>query len=90
MDVKDLTPEQMEKMKGMSLEELHEFVADEGLPISDEELEQVAGGWEADNCPKGGKHEWEQTDDYDKGSIIVYVETCKKCGAKTESWGKGI
>ena len=90
MDFKDLTPEQIEKAKGMSLEELHELVAEEGLPISDEELEQVAGGWAADNCPKGGKHEWEQTDDYDKGSIIVYVETCKKCGAKTESWGKGI
>ena len=67
MELKDLTPEQIEKAKGMSHEELHELAAKEGIPISDEDLEQVAGGWEADRCPKGGEHEWVQTDDNDHG-----------------------
>ena len=85
MDIKDLTPEQIEKMKGMSQEDLHEYIAEEGLPLSDEDLEQVAGGWMDDPCPKGGKHEWEQTDDYDHGSMIIFIETCKKCKAQRKS-----
>ena len=91
MDIKDLTPEQIEKAKGMSLEEIHELAAKEGLPISDEELEQVAGGWECTKgrgpCPKGGEHEWEQTDSIDHGTRIAYIETCKKCGAEKRSFG---
>lgn len=87
MDIKDLTPEQIEKAKDMSLEELHEFAANEGLPISDEDLEQVAGGWAADTCPKGSEHQWEQTDSLDHGTRIAYIETCKKCGAEKRSFG---
>ena len=87
MDFKDLAPEQIEKAKGMSLEELHELVAKEGLPLSDEDLEQVAGGWKAAQCPKGGDHEWEQTDSLDHGTRIAYIETCKKCGAEKKSFG---
>ena len=87
MDFKDLTPEQVEKAKGLSHEELLELAAKEGIPISDEDLEQVAGGWEADRCPKGGDHEYEQTDSLDHGTKIMYIETCKKCGAERRSFG---
>ena len=60
MDYKDPTSEQIEKLKGMSHEEILKFAAEEGLPLSDEDLEQVAGGWEStkgrEPCPKGGQH----------------------------------
>ena len=84
MDVKDLTPEQFEKVKGMSVEDLHKLAAEEGVTLSDEELEQVSGGWggEDNACSAGGKHEWVQTDtEIPNVSIVVPIYTCTKCGA---------
>ena len=91
MDYKDPTSEQIEKLKDMSHEEIRKLAADEGLPLSDEDLDQVAGGWESTkgrgSCPKGGEHEWEQTDSIEHGTVIAYIETCKKCGAEKRSFG---
>ena len=42
MDYKDPTSEQIEKLKDMSHEEIRKLAAEEGLPLSDEDLDQVA------------------------------------------------
>ena len=45
MDLKDLTPEQMEKAKACkTIEELSAFAKAEGLELSEEQLEGIAGG----------------------------------------------
>jgi len=45
MDLKDLTPEQMEKAKACkTIEELSAFAQAEGLELSEEQLEGIAGG----------------------------------------------
>lgn len=45
MQFEDLTPEQQEKAKACgSAEELLKFAKEEGLPLSDAELEGVVGG----------------------------------------------
>ena len=41
MDYKDLTSEQIEKLKGMSYEEIRKLAAEEGLPLSDEDLDTL-------------------------------------------------
>ena len=49
MDIKDLTPEQMEKAKACtSASELIDLAKAEGVELSDEQLEQISGGdfWE--------------------------------------------
>ena len=83
MDFKDLTPGQIQKAKGMSVEELHRFAAEEGMALTDEELEQVAGGWGDDSaCPSGGEHDWDQTDtDFSPSTVAIPIYTCTKCGA---------
>ena len=51
MDFKDLTPEQMEKAKACtSAEELIALAKTEGLELTDEQLEGIAGGDEWYNC----------------------------------------
>ena len=89
MDYKDPTSEQIEKLKDMSHEEIRKLAADEGLPLSDEDLDQVAGGWEStkkgEPCPKGGKHNWKEVGDMDHGTMILYIHECTKCGATMRS-----
>ena len=56
MDIKDLTPEQMEKARACTTaDELIALAKDEGLELSDEQLEGIAGGsWDdicTDECP---------------------------------------
>lgn len=83
MDYKDLSPEQIERMKGLSAEELHKLAAEEGMPISDEDLDQIAGGWsDSDQCPSGGEHDWNQTgSDFTPSTTVIPIYTCQKCGA---------
>ena len=83
MDYENLTPEQIEKLKGMSIDELHKLVAEEGIPISNEELDQIAGGWLGpDTCPSGGTHDWDQTGcDFTPSNVPIPINTCSKCGA---------
>ena len=89
MDYKDPTSEQIEKLKDMSHEEIRKLAADEGLPLSDGDLDQVAGGWEStkkgEPCPKGGKHNWKEVGDMDHGTMILYIHECTKCGATMRS-----
>ena len=88
MEFDNLTPEQIEKLKGLSAEELQKLAAEEGFPISDEDLEQIAGGWsDSDNCPRGGKHDWEQTgSEFTTSTVVIPIYTCQQCGAK--HWGR--
>ena len=45
MDINDLTPEQLEKAKvATSADELLELAKSEGIDLSDEQLDVVAGG----------------------------------------------
>ena len=45
MDIKDLTPEQMEKAKACSSqEELVALAKEEGVELTDEQLEALSGG----------------------------------------------
>ncbi len=81
------TPEEIERAKSMSVDELLKFAADEGIDISDEEMDQIAGGglgWSRDEtCSKGGTHTWK-----DLGGVICNgghvrnVIECKKCGVQ--------
>lgn len=51
MGIENLTPEQMEKARACkTLEELEQLVQDEGLTLSAEELEGIAGGICKSDC----------------------------------------
>ena len=59
MEYKDLTPEQREKVDACTTaEELVELTMDEGISLTDEQLETISGGstWKADGkkCPACG------------------------------------
>ena len=58
MDHKDLTEEQRAKVAGASApEDILRLAQEEGYELSDEELEQISGGWfglEREVCPKCG------------------------------------
>ncbi|MBQ9007325.1 MAG: hypothetical protein IJ092_13295 [Atopobiaceae bacterium] len=46
MNYEDLTPEQQEKAKAIETpEEVLAFAKEEGIELTDEQLEDVAGGW---------------------------------------------
>lgn len=50
MNLDDITPEMREKAKECkSTEELLELARQEGYELSDEQLENVAGGWKDDS-----------------------------------------
>ena len=52
MEFNDLTPEQREKAKACtSAEELIALAQAEGVDLSDEQIEGLAGGKEWDDCP---------------------------------------
>ncbi|MBQ9004026.1 MAG: hypothetical protein IJ087_19445 [Eggerthellaceae bacterium] len=52
MKFEDLTPEQQEKAKGIkTLEEAMAFIKEESIDLSEEELDQLAGG----KASPGGK-----------------------------------
>ena len=51
MDFNDLTPEQQEKARACKTPgELIELAKSEGVELTDEQLECVAGGWAGDDC----------------------------------------
>ena len=89
MDIKNLTQEQAEKMKELKTpEEILAFVQDEGVELTDEQLEAVAGGeksWDGKNiCPACGSTNTTpfgtQHDDY---FYVAYYQ-CYACG---NQWG---
>lgn len=51
MQFNELTDEQKAKAKACQTpEELAALAKDEGIELTDEQLEQVAGGWKSDPC----------------------------------------
>lgn len=86
--LKNLTEEQIAKIrKCKSQDELLELAKNEGVELSDEQLEAVAGGfcdssdfrWQ---CPKCGSSDTEVRERYEKGTPNEYVLVhCNKCGA---------
>lgn len=76
MELKDLTPEQRDKIvPGMSAEELLTLAKEEGIELSAEELDEVVGGkkeWtDIVVCFKCGKS-------YDR----MKMKKCPKCGCE--------
>ena len=54
MNNENLTPELIEKAKGKTAEELVELAQEEGIELTDEQLEAVSGGWVGRECPYCG------------------------------------
>lgn len=89
MDRRTPTPEEIERAKSMSIDEIFKAAADEGIDLSEEEMDQIAGGFwfekESDKpCPKGGSHIWKNigVDTYVPGRGGFETEVCTKCGLK--------
>lgn len=56
MNFSDLTPEQQKKAKACNTpEEMLELAKEEGLELTDEQLEAVAGGWDECDAYTGDK-----------------------------------
>lgn len=73
-----------DEKKTFTSEELLEHVKAQGIELSDEQLEQVSGGWGGeDGCPQGGDHEWEYAYADIVGHQTLSVYRCKKCGKET-------
>lgn len=74
MRVKDMTPEQIEKAKACKTpEEILAMVREEGIELSDKQLEAIAGGgWKGHQCPKCGS--------YDVEPLAGMQLVCNTCG----------
>ena len=83
MDALDLTPEQYGKMKACKTpEEIAELAKTEGIPLTDEQLEAVAGGesdWDAPAppCPYCGSTNTVEVVNYTVSSNYV-CHDCKR------------
>ena len=76
MHYADLTPDQKKQVAGKTPEEILTLSQEEGYELSDEELEDVAGGgsWTDLKCPACGSENLEHWIGSDK-------TTCRDCGA---------
>ncbi len=82
MDFQDLSPEQQEKVKACnSVDELVAFAKSEGVELTDEQLNQVAGGgWtRTTSCSKCKSENIVPTGEFDLEKGTVYK--CNDCGA---------
>lgn len=81
MKFEDLTPEQQEKAAGKSTAELIELAKENGVELSREQLDEIAGGgWSPssaldDGCPKCGSLNVHVSS---VGQTMLY--TCNDCG----------
>ena len=67
----------------MTPEEQLRFIEAEGLELTDEQLEKVAGGdfWSlGGSCPAGGEHEWQYIGEIGPEDYSPYRYKCAKCG----------
>ena len=97
MRFEDMTPEMVERAKGCeTAEERTAFIRENGVELTDEQLEGISGGGWGDRraCPKDptGKkrHKWVRTGreqpSYGSGGPSMEVEwRCTNCGL--EKWG---
>lgn len=82
MDFSNLTPEQIEQAKKCaSPEERLAFIKENGVELTDEQLENVSAGLSPEFWCGIGWHEWETTGSRKKSTFYVEVEyRCKHCG----------
>ncbi|MBR3225923.1 MAG: hypothetical protein IKF78_11445 [Atopobiaceae bacterium] len=93
MRFEEMNPEQVEKAKSCeTTEERMAFVKENGIELTDERLEGIAGGRlrefpKKDACPenKDGIHEWENTGRTRPGEYFGNLwpdkeQRCKHCG----------
>lgn len=98
MKLEDLTPELAKQAAGCTTpEERMTFVRDNGIELTDEQLEAISGGMlptgsSVQICPKGGQHDLRKTGNERPGdffgSLWPDVEyRCIKCGeSKWLNW----
>lgn len=84
MAFEGITPEMYEDARGKSPEELLKLADEAGMELTDEQVDQIAGGvaWDPpnvfkDGCPKCGSKDISYGN---VGQIMWY--TCRKCGHK--------
>ena len=75
MNNDSLTPEFREKAKGKTAEEIVALAREEGIELSDEQLERVSGGWNGRECPNCGSM---NVFDIFGSEDLTFV--CKDCG----------
>lgn len=64
MDTSNLTPDFIDKAKGLSGADLAKLAEREGVELTDEQLDAISGGWVGKNCPKCGSDRVFFTDGY--------------------------
>ena len=74
MDFKNLTDEQKAKIAGKTPEELLALAKEEGVPLSEDDLDGIAGGWDILTCPNCGAEVY-------KGNSRHSFK-CKNCGTE--------
>lgn len=82
MKLENLTPEQLEKAKACKTpQEILDLVKEEGLELTEDELDTVAGGegfWTGKNCPKCGSERtmmaWQEN-----GKMDPNIRVCVDC-----------
>ena len=75
--------ELLEKGKHTNVKELRERIEASGEELTDEALEEIAGGltWETNNsCPKGGEHNYVYKHLQPTASAVFELWECTKCG----------
>ena len=77
-----LTDEQIAKIKACkNSEEILSLAKNEGIELSEEQLEAVSGGgcFSSNECPKCGSKDYEKRMVYEKVDTKTFY-VCKKCG----------
>lgn len=75
MDNSNITPEFKQKAEGKTRDEIVALAQEEGIELSDEQLERVSGGWVGVSCPSCGRMDVNPSNDLDG------LE-CSRCGYK--------
>ena len=82
--LKGLTEEQIAKVKACkNQEELLALAKEEGIELTDEQLEAVSGGGcfsSSEQCPKCGNKDIKETYHNDRYGGEYYTCKCRKCG----------
>ena len=74
MDNGNITPEFREKAQGKTGEEILALAQEEGVELTEEQLEAISGGWTGSNCPNCG------SDDVIKRVGMSKGNRCLTCG----------
>ena len=101
MRFEDMTPEMVEEAKGCETpEERMAFIRENGVELTDEQLEGISGGAKKTNGGSGGKcpksdsgHKWKWTGRMVPATIWRniwpdYEIRCVNCGAISQDWIK--